>query len=199
MSVCLTGARCQRRVSGGCSQSSPCSPCGLCVAPGCSAPGFAAFDTLPPDFASRAGLQDALRLQPAPTICASTARAESGMLSGKPVLTTFDNTLFSLKGFNRCRELPKRAAACSVVRPRGDGRGQKRGDRCRPSRGPDARGVARSSHPPEHQSRTGWELAPTLETTLAELVKTMQAQNARLEAVEACRGLFGALWPRKAA
>ena len=36
------------------------------------------------------------------------------------------------------------------------------------------------------------ELAPTLETTLAELVKTMQAQNARLEAVEACRGLFGA-------
>ena len=35
---------------------------------GCSAPGFAAFDTLPPDFASRAGLQDALRLQPAPTI-----------------------------------------------------------------------------------------------------------------------------------
>ena len=43
----------------------------------------------PPDFASRAGLQDALRLQPAPTICASTARAESGMLSGKPVLTTF--------------------------------------------------------------------------------------------------------------
>ena len=54
-------------------------------------------------------------------------------------------------------------------------------------------------HPPEHQSRTGWELAPTLETTLAELVKTMQAQNARLEAVEARRGLFGALWPRKAA
>ena len=52
-------------------------------------PAFAAFDTLPPDFASRAGLQDALRLQPAPTICASTARAESGMLSGKPVLTTF--------------------------------------------------------------------------------------------------------------
>ena len=41
------------------------------------------------------------------------------------------------------------------------------------------------------------ELAPT-ETTL-ELVKTMQAQNARLEAVEARRGLFGALWPRKAA
>ena len=39
------------------------------------------------------------------------------------------------------------------------------------------------------------ELAPTLETTLAELVKTMQAQNARLEAVEARRGLFGALWP----
>ena len=32
------------------------------------------------------------------------------------------------------------------------------------------------------------ELAPTLETTLAELVKTMQAQNARLEAVEARRG-----------
>ena len=65
-------------------------------------------------------------------------------------------------------------------------------------RGPDARGVARSSHPPEHQSRTGWgELAPTLETTLAELVKTMQAQNARLEAVEARRGLFGALWPRR--
>ena len=153
----------------------------------------------PPDFASRAGLQDALRLQPAPTICASTARAESGMLSGKPVLTTFDNTLFSLKGFNRCRELPKRAAACSVVRPRGDGRGQKRGDRCRPSRGPDARGVARSSHPPEHQSRTGWELAPTSKPRLRELVKTMQAQNARLEAVEACRGLFGALWPRKAA
>ena len=43
------------------------------------------------------------------------------------------------------------------------------------------------------------ELAPTLETTLAKLVKTMQAQNARLEAVEARRGLFGALWPRKAA
>ena len=85
-------------------------------------------------------------------------------------------------------KLQKRAAACSVVRPRGDGRGQKRGDRCRPSRGPDARGVARSGHPPEHQSRTGWELAPTLETTLAELVKTMQAQNARLEAVEARRG-----------
>ena len=32
------------------------------------------------------------------------------------------------------------------------------------------------------------ELAPTLETTLAELVKTMQAQNARLEAVEPAEG-----------
>ena len=42
------------------------------------------------------------------------------------------------------------------------------------------------------------ELAPTLKPRL-ELVKTMQAQNARLEAVEARRGLFGALWPRKAA
>ena len=93
----------------------------------------------------------------------------------------------------------KRAAACSVVRPRGDGRGQKRGDRCRPSRGPDARGVARSSHPPGIKAERAGELAPTLETTLAELVKTMQAQNARLEAVEARRGLFGALWPRKAA
>ena len=40
------------------------------------------------------------------------------------------------------------------------------------------------------------ELAPTLETTLAELVKTMQAQNARLEAVEGPPRLFGALWPQ---
>ena len=49
MSVCLTGGAAPNAVSkGGCSQSSPCSPCGLCVAPGCSAPGFAAFDTLPP-------------------------------------------------------------------------------------------------------------------------------------------------------
>ena len=94
----------------------------------------------------------------------------------------------------------KRAAACSVVRPRGDGRGQKRGDRCRPSRGPDARGVARSRAIRQSiKAERAGELAPTLETTLAELVKTMQAQNARLEAVEARRGLFGALWPRKAA
>ena len=61
----------------------------VCVAPGCSAPGFAAFDTLPPDFASRAGLQDALRLQPACRPLRLNGEAESGMLSGKPVLTTF--------------------------------------------------------------------------------------------------------------
>ena len=121
------------------------------------------------------------------------------MLSGKPVLTTFDNTLFSLKGFNRCRELPKRAAACSVVRPRVTA---------------EARNAAIAAAHREGQTLGEWldrairqsikaeragELAPTLETTLAELVKTMQAQNARLEAVEARRGLFGALWPRKAA
>ena len=35
------------------------------------------------------------------------------------------------------------------------------------------------------------EVAPTLEETLAKLVTTMEAQNARLEAVEARRGLFG--------
>ena len=81
----------------------------------------------------------------------------------------------------------------------GDGRGQKRGDRCRPSRGPDARGVADRAIRQSIKAERAGELAPTLETTLAELVKTMQAQNARLEAVEACRGLFGALWPRKAA
>ena len=157
MSVCLTGGAaptpCQRVGARNPRHARPAGCAWLRVAP---LPASPPLTLCPPDFASRAGLQDALRLQPAPTICASTARAESGMLSGKPVLTTFDNTLFSLKGFNRCRELPKRAAACSVVRPRGDGRGQKRGDRCRPSRGPDARGVARSSHPPEHQSRTGW-------------------------------------------
>ena len=68
MSVCLTGG----------AAPTPCQGWVLAIlamlalravrGSGCSAPGFAAFDTLPPDFASRAGLQDALRLQPAPTI-----------------------------------------------------------------------------------------------------------------------------------
>ena len=80
-----------------------------------------------------------------------------------------------------------------------DGRGQKRGDRCRPSRGPDAREWLDQAIRQSIKAERAGELAPTLETTLAELVKTMQAQNARLEAVEARRGLFGALWPRKAA
>ena len=78
-----------------------------------------------------------------------------------------------------------------------DGRGQKRGDRCRPSRGPDAREWLDRAIRQSIKAERAGELAPTLETTLAELVKTMQAQNARLEAVEARRGLFGALWPRK--
>ena len=87
MSVCLTGALPQRRVKGW--VLAILAMLALRAVRGSGLlPGFAAFDTLPPDF-SRAGLQDALRLQPAPTICASTARAESGMLSGKPVLTTF--------------------------------------------------------------------------------------------------------------
>ena len=105
-----------------------------------------------------------------------------------------------MKGFNRCRELPKK------------GRGLLRG----PSAGvtAEARNAAIAAAHREGQTLGEWldqairqsikaeragELAPTLETTLAELVKTMQAQNARLEAVEARRGLFGALWPRKAA
>ena len=89
MSVCLTGALPQRRVKGWVLAILAMLALRAVRGSGLPAPGFAAFDTLPPDFASRAGLQDALRLQPAPTICASTARAESGMLSGKPVLTTF--------------------------------------------------------------------------------------------------------------
>ena len=40
---------------GGSSQSSPCSPYGLRVAPGCSGPRFAAFDALPPAFATWQG------------------------------------------------------------------------------------------------------------------------------------------------
>ena len=89
MSVCLTGALPQRRVKGWVLAILAMLALRAVRGSGLLRSGFAAFDTLPPDFASRAGLQDALRLQPAPTICASTARAESGMLSGKPVLTTF--------------------------------------------------------------------------------------------------------------
>ena len=66
-------------------------------------------------------------------------------------------------------------------------------------RGPDAREWLDRAIRQSIKAERAGELAPTLETTLAELVKTMQAQNARLEAVEARRGLFGALWPRKAA
>ena len=68
MSVCLTGALPQRRVKGWVLAILAMLALQAVRGSGCSAPGFAAFDTLPPDFASRAGLQDALRLQPAPTI-----------------------------------------------------------------------------------------------------------------------------------
>ena len=50
-------------------------------------------------------------------------------------------------------------------------------------RGPDAREWLDRAIRQSIKAERAGELAPTLETTLAELVKTMQAQNARLEAV----------------
>ena len=90
----------------------------------------------------------------------------------------------------------------------GKGRGLLRGPVCGP------RPETRRSLPPIERPDAGERLdepsaraskpnglgaGADLETTLAELVKTMQAQNARLEAVEARRGLIRRPVARKAA
>ena len=80
-----------------------------------------------------------------------------------------------------------------MVRPRGDGRGQKRGDRCRPEGQTLGEWLDRAIRQSIKAERAGSWRRPS--KPACGLVKTMQAQNARLEAVEARRGLFGALWP----